>query len=196
MLFGDNSGLRKKIKPYLVKGRFIYIKNFGIGIFVDYCKVDNDKYAYYNEEKKIYEIINDRGNNNSNKNNNDIIEIQNNLIDFKTVYLLIYIAKSSPNKLIPSDITSSNSNGKLIKAAFKIHDFEYISNIKISLPENITSESSLKQIEKIFKQISLSLINKKDKNKKINHNNKRCLTIQKKWNIPTSTEMNAMNIVI
>ena len=169
MIFGDNSDLRKKIKPYLVKGRFIYIKNFGIGIFVDYCKVDNDKYAYYNEEKKIYEIINDRGNNNSNKNNNDIIEIQNNLIDFKTVYLLIYIAKSSPNKLIPSDITSSNSNGKLIKAAFKIHDFEYISNIKISLPENITSESSLKQIEKIFKQISLSLINKKDKNKKINY---------------------------
>ena len=167
MLFGENSDLRKKLKPYLIKGRFVFIKYFGIGIFVDYCKIGNDKFAYYNEDKKAYEIITEREktkNNNDNKNN--IIEIKNKLIDFKTIYLLIYVTKNSSNILIPDNIL--NSKGKLIKIPFKINSLENISHIKISLPENIT-ESSLKQIEKIYKQISSSLIPNKGKKEKINY---------------------------
>ena len=167
MLFGENSDLRKKLKPYLIKGRFVFIKYFGIGIFVDYCKIENDKFAYYNEDKKAYEIITEREktkNNNDNKNN--IIEIENKLIDFKTIYLLIYVTKNSSNILIPDNIL--NSKGKLIKIPFKINSLENISHIKISLPENIT-ESSLKQIEKIYKQISSSLIPNKGKKEKINY---------------------------
>ena len=167
MLFGENSDLRKKLKPYLIKGRFVFIKYFGIGIFVDYCKIGNDKFAYYNEDKKAYEIITEREktkNNNDNKNN--IIEIENKLIDFKTIYLLIYVTKNSSNILIPDNIL--NSKGKLIKIPFKINSLENISHIKISLPENIT-ESSLKQIEKIYKQISSSLIPNKGKKEKINY---------------------------
>ena len=167
MLFGENSDLRKKLKPYLIKGRFVFIKYFGIGIFVDYCKIGNDKFAYYNEDKKAYEIITEREktkNNNDNKNN--IIEIENKLIDFKTIYLLIYVTKNSSNILIPDNIL--NSKGKLIKIPFKINSLENISHIKISLPENIT-ESSLKQIEKIYKQISSSLIQNKGKKEKINY---------------------------
>ena len=175
MLFGENSDLRKKLKPYLIKGRFVFIKYFGIGIFVDYCKIGNDKFAYYNEDKKAYEIITEREktkNNNDNKNN--IIEIENKLIDFKTIYLLIYVTKNSSNILIPDNILNSkgklikNSKGKLIKIPFKINSLENISHIKISLPENIT-ESSLKQIEKIYKQISSSLIPNKGKKEKINY---------------------------
>ena len=167
MLFGENSDLRKKLKPYLIKGRFVFIKYFGIGIFVDYCKIGNDKFAYYNEDKKAYEIITEREktkNNNDNKNN--IIEIENKLIDFKTIYVLIYVTKNSSNILIPDNIL--NSKGKLIKIPFKINSLENISHIKISLPENIT-ESSLKQIEKIYKQISSSLIPNKGKKEKINY---------------------------
>ena len=167
MLFGENSDLRKKLKPYLIKGRFVFIKYFGIGIFVDFCKIGNDKFAYYNEDKKAYEIITEREktkNNNDNKNN--IIEIENKLIDFKTIYLLIYVTKNSSNILIPDNIL--NSKGKLIKIPFKINSLENISHIKISLPENIT-ESSLKQIEKIYKQISSSLIPNKGKKEKINY---------------------------
>ena len=167
MLFGENSDLRKKLKPYLIKGRFVFIKYFGIGIFVDYCKIGNDIFAYYNEDKKAYEIITEREktkNNNDNKNN--IIEIENKLIDFKTIYLLIYVTKNSSNILIPDNIL--NSKGKLIKIPFKINSLENISHIKISLPENIT-ESSLKQIEKIYKQISSSLIPNKGKKEKINY---------------------------
>ena len=167
MLFGENSDLRKKLKPYLIKGRFVFIKYFGVGIFVDYCKIGNDKFAYYNEDKKAYEIITEREktkNNNDNKNN--IIEIENKLIDFKTIYLLIYVTKNSSNILIPDNIL--NSKGKLIKIPFKINSLENISHIKISLPENIT-ESSLKQIEKIYKQISSSLIPNKGKKEKINY---------------------------
>ena len=167
MLFSENSDLRKKLKPYLIKGRFVFIKYFGIGIFVDYCKIGNDKFAYYNEDKKAYEIITEREktkNNNDNKNN--IIEIENKLIDFKTIYLLIYVTKNSSNILIPDNIL--NSKGKLIKIPFKINSLENISHIKISLPENIT-ESSLKQIEKIYKQISSSLIPNKGKKEKINY---------------------------
>ena len=168
MLFNENSDLRKKIKPFLIKGRFVYIKYFGIGIFVDYCKIGDDKYANYDEERKAYKIITEREigkNNNSNK--SEIIEIQNKLIDFKTAILLIYVTKDSTNILIPDNII--NSNGKLIKVPFKISSFENISQIKISLPE-IINESSLKQIEKIYKQISLSLINNKsNKKEKINY---------------------------
>ena len=168
MLFNENSDLRKKIKPFLIKGRFVYIKNFGIGIFVDYCKIGDDKYANYDEERKAYKIITEREigkNNNSNK--SEIIEIQNKLIDFKTAILLIYVTKNSTNILIPDNII--NSNGKLIKVPFKISSFENISQIKISLPE-IINESALKQIEKIYKQISLSLINNKsNKKEKINY---------------------------
>ena len=168
MLFNENSDLRKKIKPFLIKGRFVYIKYFGIGIFVDYCKIGDDKYANYDEERKAYKIITEREigkNNNSSK--SEIIEIQNKLIDFKTAILLIYVTKNSTNILIPDNII--NSNGKLIKVPFKISSFENISQIKISLPE-IINESSLKQIEKIYKQISLSLINNKsNKKEKINY---------------------------
>ena len=168
MLFNENSDLRKKIKPFLIKGRFVYIKYFGIGIFVDYCKIGDDKYANYDEERKAYKIITEREigkNNNSSK--SEIIEIQNKLIDFKTAILLIYVTKNSTNILIPDNII--NSNGKLIKVPFKISSFENISQIKISLPE-IINESSLKQIEKIYKQISLSLLsNKNNKNEKINY---------------------------
>ena len=168
MLFSDNSDLKKKIKPFFVKGRFVYIKYFGIGIFVDYCKMGNDKIAIYNEEKKLYEIITQREKvKDNNKTNNEIIEIENKLIDFKTAILLIYVSKNSSNILFPENII--NSKGKLIKVPFKINSFESISHIKISLPENIT-DSSLKQIEKIYKQISLSLINNKNKkNEKINY---------------------------
>ena len=168
MLFNENSELRKKIKPFLIKGRFVYIKNFGIGIFVDYCKIGDDKYANYDEERKAYKIITERetGQRNITK-NSEIIEIQNKLIDFKTAILLIYVTKNSTNILIPDNII--NSNGKLIKVSFKISSFESISQIKISLPE-IINESSLKQIEKIYKQISLSLLkNKNNKNEKINY---------------------------
>ena len=166
ILFDDNSDLRKKIKPFLIKGRFVYIKYFGIGIFVDYCTIRNDKYANYNEEKNIYEIITEREIIKKDI-NNDIIEIENKLIDFKKAYLLIYIKKNINNILIPENII--NSNGKLIKVPFKLSSLEYISQIKISLPE-IINESSLKQIEKIYKQISLSLIgNKNKKNEKINY---------------------------
>ena len=168
MLFNENSDLRKKIKPFLIKGRFVYIKNFGIGIFVDYCKIGDDKYANYDEERKAYKIITERetGQRNITK-NSEIIEIQNKLIDFKTAILLIYVTKNSTNILIPDNII--NSNGKLIKVSFKISSFESISQIKISLPE-IINESSLKQIEKIYKQISLSLLkNKNNKNEKINY---------------------------
>ena len=168
MLFNEDSELGKKIKPYLIKGRFVYVKNFGIGIFVDYCKIGNDKYANYNEERKLYEIITEREKAKSdNKTKNEIIEIENKLIDFKKAILLIYVTKNSSNILIPDNII--NSTGKLIKAPFKISSFESISLIKISLPESIT-ESSLKQIEKIYKQISLSLIsNKNNKKEKINY---------------------------
>ena len=90
LLFGNSSDLRKKIKPFLIKGRFIYIKNFGIGIFVDYCKINNDKIAEYNTEKKFYEIINDRKiNKDKDKDRDrDILESEEKLIDFKKVYLL------------------------------------------------------------------------------------------------------------
>ncbi len=147
LLFGDNSELRKKIKPFLIKGRFVYIKNFGIGIFVDYCKMNNEKVAEYNNERQLYEIIIDRKKNN-NKNNILENENENKLIDFKTVFLLIYVSKSknSLNDLIPGNILKSN--GKLIKVAFRINSFEKLSQIKISLPEEINSESSLKKIEK------------------------------------------------
>ena len=163
LLFGDGSDLRKKIKSFLIKGRFIYIKNFGIGIFLDYCKMSNDRLAEYNYDKKLYEIIIDRK---SNKNKNDTLESEDKLIDFKTVYLLIYVNKNTSNFLVPSDILKSN--GKLIKVAFRIHDFEKISQIKISLPENINNDSSLKKIEKIYQQLSQSLVNKNNKTEKIN----------------------------
>ena len=150
----------------MIKGRFVYIKYFGIGIFVDYCTIGSDKYANYNKEKNIYEIITEREIIKKDI-NNDIIEIENKLIDFKKAYLLIYIKKNTNNILIPENII--NSNGKLIKVPFKLSSLEYISQIKISLPE-IINESSLKQIEKIYKQISLSLIgNKNKKNEKINY---------------------------
>ena len=168
MLFNENSDLRKKIKPFLIKGRFVYIKYFGIGIFVDYCKVGDDKYAIYDEERKAYKIISERENiKNNNTTNSEIIEIQNKLIDFKTAILLVYVTKNSSNILIPENII--NSNGKLLKVSFKISSFESISQIKISLPD-IINDSSLKQIEKIYKQISLSLINNKNnKKEKINY---------------------------
>ena len=167
MLFNENSDLRKKIKPFLIKGRFVYIKYFGIGIFVDYCKIGDDEYANYDEERKVYKIITEKETGQRNTKNSEIIEIQNKLIDFKTAILLIYVTKNSTNILIPDNII--NSNGKLIKVPFKISSFENISQIKISLPE-IINESSLKQIEKIYKQISLSLLkNKKNKNEKINY---------------------------
>ena len=162
LLFGDNSDLRKKIKPYFVKGRFIYIKNFGIGIFVDYCKMSDDKIAEYNFEKNLYEIITDR----KNKKNN-INEEEEKLVDFKKVFLLAYVTKNSSNILIPGDILKLN--GKILKVAFRIHDFEKISQIKISLPENLNSNSSLKKIEKIYQQLSQSLINKNNKKEKINY---------------------------
>ena len=162
LLFGDNSDLRKKIKPYFVKGRFIYIKNFGIGIFVDYCKMSDDKIAEYNYEKKLYEITTDR----KNKKNN-INEEEEKLVDFKKVFLLVYVTKNTSNILIPGDILKLN--GKIIKVAFRIHDFEKISQIKISLPENLDSNSSLKKIEKIYQQLSQSLINKNNKKEKINY---------------------------
>lgn len=162
LLFGDNSDLRKKIKPYFVKGRFIYIKNFGIGIFVDYCKMSDDKIAEYNYEKKLYEITTDR----KNKKNN-INEEEEKLVDFKKVFLLIYVTKNTSNILNPGDILKLN--GKIIKVAFRIHDFEKISQIKISLPENLDSNSSLKIIGKIYQQLSQSLINKNNKKEKINY---------------------------
>ena len=162
LLFGDNSDLRKKIKPYFVKGRFIYIKNFGIGIFVDYCKMSDDKIAEYNFEKNLYEIITDR----KNKKNN-INEEEEKLVDFKKVFLLVYVTKNTSNILIPGDILKLN--GKILKVAFRIHDFEKISIIKISLPENLNSNSSLKKIEKIYQQLSQSLINKNNKKEKINY---------------------------
>ena len=162
LLFGDNSDLRKKIKPYFVKGRFIYIKNFGIGIFVDYCKMSDDKIAEYNYEKKLYEITTDR----KNKKNN-INEEEEKLVDFKKVFLLIYVTKNTSNILNPGDILKLN--GKIIKVAFRMHDFEKISQIKISLPENLDSNSSLKKIEKIYQQLSQSLINKNNKKEKINY---------------------------
>ena len=162
LLFGDNSDLRKKIKPYFVKGRFIYIKNFGIGIFVDYCKMSDDKIAEYNYEKKLYEITTDR----KNKKNN-INEEEEKLVDFKKVFLLVYVTKNTSNILNPGDILKLN--GKIIKVAFRIHDFEKISQIKISLPENLDSNSSLKKIEKIYQQLSQSLINKNNKKEKINY---------------------------
>ena len=163
LLFGDNSDLRKKIKPFLIKGRFIYIKNFGIGIFVDYCKVKEEKTTEYNYDKKSYEILNNLKNNNK----NDTIESEDKLIDFKRVYLLVYVTKNSSSILTPGDILKSN--GKLIKAPFKISNFEKISQIKISLPENLNSDSSLKKIEKIYQQLSQSLINKNNKVEKINY---------------------------
>jgi len=162
LLFGDNSDLRKKIKPYFVKGRFIYIKNFGIGIFVDYCKMSDDKIAEYNYEKKLYEITTDR----KNKKNN-INEEEEKLVDFKKIFLLVYVTKNTSNILIPGDILKLN--GKIIKVAFRMHDFEKISQIKISLPENLDSNSSLKKIEKIYQQLSQSLINKNNKKEKINY---------------------------
>ena len=162
LLFGDNSDLRKKIKPFLTKGRFIYIKNFGIGIFVDYCKINNDKIAEYNYEKKLYEIINKRKNN-----KNEISESIDKLLDFNSAFLLIYVNKNCSNDLIPGDILKSN--GKMKKVAFRINNFEIISQIKIALPENINSDSSLKTIEKIYQQISQSLINKNNKKEKINY---------------------------
>ena len=162
LLFGDNSDLRKKIKPYFVKGRFIYIKNFGIGIFVDYCKMSDDKIAEYNFEKNLYEIITDR----KNKKNN-INEEEEKLVDFKKVFLLVYVTKNTSNILIPGDILKLN--GKILKVAFRINDFEKISQIKISLPENLNSNSSLKKIEKIYQQLSQSLINKNNKKEKINY---------------------------
>ena len=162
LLFGDNSDLRKKIKPYFVKGRFIYIKNFGIGIFVDYCKMSDDKIAEYNFEKNLYEIITDR----KNKKNN-INEEEEKLVDFKKVFLLVYVTKNTSNILIPGDILKLN--GKILKVAFRIQDFEKISQIKISLPENLNSNSSLKKIEKIYQQLSQSLINKNNKKEKINY---------------------------
>ena len=162
LLFGDNSDLRKKIKPYFVKGRFIYIKNFGIGIFVDYCKMSDDKIAEYNFEKNLYEIITDR----KNKKNN-INEEEEKLVDFKKVFLLVYVTKNTSNILISGDILKLN--GKILKVAFRIHDFEKISQIKISLPENLNSNSSLKKIEKIYQQLSQSLINKNNKKEKINY---------------------------
>ena len=162
LLFGDNSDLRKKIKPFLTKGRFIYIKNFGIGIFVDYCKINNDKIAEYNYEKKLYEIINKRKNN-----KNEISENIDKLLDFNSAFLLIYVNKNCSNDLIPGDILKSN--GKMKKVAFRINNFEIISQIKIALPENINSDSSLKTIEKIYHQISQSLINKNNKKEKINY---------------------------
>ena len=170
MLFSDKSELRKKIKNFLIKGRFVYIKYFGIGIFFEYCKIGNDKYANYNKDKNLYEIITERDNienNNINK-KNDIIEIENKLIDFKKAFFLIYVTKNSNNILIPDNIL--NSKGKLIKIPFKLDCLENISQIKISLPEIIT-DSSLKQIEKIYKQITSSLIvkNKSEKNEKINY---------------------------
>ena len=164
LLFGENSDLRKKIKPFLIKGRFIYIKNFGIGIFVDYCKMNNEKIAEYDHEKKLYEIINDRKNN---KNKKDNLETEDKLIDFKKVFLLIYVIKNSNNILVPGDIL--RSNGKLIKVAFRINNLEKISQIKISIPENINSDSDLKKIEKIYHQLSQSLINKNNKSEKINY---------------------------
>ena len=162
LLFGDNSDLRKKIKPFLTKGRFIYIKNFGIGIFVDYCKINNDKIAEYNYEKKLYEIINKRKNN-----KNEISENIDKLLDFNSAFLLIYVNKNCSNDLIPGDILKSN--GKMKKVAFRINNFEIISQIKIALPENINNDSSLKTIEKIYLQISQSLINKNNKKEKINY---------------------------
>jgi len=162
LLFGDNSELKKKIKPYLVKGRFIYIKNFGIGIFVDYCKMSDDKIAEYNYEKKLYEIITDRKNRKNNINEED-----EKLVDFKKVFLLIYVNKNTSNILNPGDILKLN--GKIMKVAIRIHDFEKISQIKISLPENLNSNSSLKKIEKIYQQLSQSLINKNNKKEKINY---------------------------
>ena len=162
LLFGDNSDLRKKIKPYFVKGRFIYIKNFGIGIFVDYCKMSDDKIAEYNFEKNLYEIITDRKNKKININ-----EEEEKLVDFKKVFLLVYVTKNTSNILIPGDILKLN--GKILKVAFRINDFEKISQIKISLPENLNSNSSLKKIEKIYQQLSQSLINKNNKKEKINY---------------------------
>ena len=194
ILFDDNSDLRKKIKPFLIKGRFVYIKYFGIGIFVDYCTIRNDKYANYNEEKNIYEIITEREIIKKDI-NNDIIEIENKLIDFKKAYLLIYIKKNTNNILIPENII--NSNGKLIKVPFKLSSLEYISQIKISLPE-IINESSLKQIEKIYKQISLSLIgNKNKKNEKINYKPMdpiKDLKISDKNFIENNNNINSINL--
>ena len=126
--------------------------------------MNNEKYAEYNNEKQMYEIITDRKNNN---NRNDILENENKLIDFKTVFLLVYVNKNSSNCLLPGNILKSN--GKFTKVAFRIHHFEKLSQIKISLPEDINSESSLKKIEKIYQQLSQSLMNKNNKTEKINY---------------------------
>ena len=161
LLFGENSEIRKKIKNFLSKGRFVYIKNFGIGIFVDYCKLNNELIAEFDSDKNFYEIIKERKFNNSD--NNAENEHEKNLTDFTKAYLLIYIKKNNnDNILIPGNILKSD--GKLIKVAFKVQNFDKISQIKIALPEKINNDNTLKNIEKIFSQLSNSLLNKDTKN--------------------------------
>ena len=155
LLMFDNDNILKLIFKYFIPGRLVYIKNFGIGFFIDFAKKKEEFVVKYNKYDKQYLICKNEGKYEKND-DEKIEEFNKEMSDKKIIYLLIYISNYDNYQkrriLIPGNM--SKKNGKGIIMPFKINSLEKISQIKISIPKDIIkNKSSLLNSEKILLEI-------------------------------------------
>ena len=155
LLMFDNDKNLKLIFKYFIPGRLVYIKNFGIGFFIDFAKKKEEFVVKYNKYDKQYLICKNEGR--YEKNDDEKIEQFNKeMSDKKIIYLFIYINNydnyQKKRLLIPGNMNTKNGKGLIFP--FKINSLENISQIKISIPKDIMkNKSSLFNTEKILLEI-------------------------------------------
>ena len=138
----------KNILRFLTPGRIVHIKNWGIGIVLNFTKKNVEKISKYNEKKETYELVKyENSNNTSDINNNRMIELY--IVD-----LVVYLKKGDKegNKLFSGDVIKKN--GKIAIIPFLLSTFEGVSPIKINLPKNLKDNTSLLSLEKTLFEIT------------------------------------------
>ena len=114
LLMFDNDKNLKLIFKYFIPGRLVYIKNFGIGFFIDFAKKKEEFVVKYNKYDKQYFISENEGN--YEKNDDEKIEQFNKeMSDKKIIYLFIYINNYDNYQkrriLIPGNMNKKNGKG-------------------------------------------------------------------------------------
>ena len=137
----------KNIIGFLTPGRIVHIKNWGIGIVVNFSKKTVEKVSQYNEKKECYEMVKYE---NTDKTIDEINKSK--MIELYIVDIVVYLKNEKDNKLTVGDI--KKKNGKIAIVPFLLSTFEGVSQIKVNIPKNLKERSALLSLEKMLFEIN------------------------------------------
>jgi ATP-dependent RNA helicase DOB1 len=141
--------LPENIVPFLAPGRLIKIRKWGWGICVNFIKKNVEITSKAFKNKKLINDDNIKTNANNNLQDSTTKNVEMYFVD-----TLLYVKNMTDpdSKLLPGNMKENDGQFGVVPVV--LNSLENISSIKLNLPHDLKDKKNLKQVERLFGEVS------------------------------------------